>query len=169
MRRLTGKQVRRLIAQATEGYRELSRRLLVIMKFRNPRIYDDDTDFDDVKEESGVYIIYCCEHRRTPKTRVSRILYIGRGWVGSRLLWHKLTRRGLEKFAREHTVKFAFCPIHDETWEFILEGILLNEHDRLLGCLPYFNINRGSKTLLGWHDVLTMRPGPKRILNKYGA
>ena len=169
MTRLTPRKIRKLIANATDGHRELSGRVKFPVKLRNPRLYDDYTDFDDVKDESGVYIIYCRERRPTPKTRGSRILYVGRGWVGGRLLWHKLNKRGLAKFAREHTVKFAFCPLDDEDLEFILEGILLNEHDRIFECLPYYNKNRGSKTLLRWHDVLALTPGPMAILNKYGA
>jgi hypothetical protein len=169
MKGFTSHQLRKLIARASDGDRELTRRVLVTVKFSNPRLYDDYTDFDHVKDESGVYIIYCCERRRTPKTRDSRILYISRGWIGTELKHHKNTKRALDRFAAEHTVKYAYCALLDVDAEFILEGILLNEHDCLFGDLPYFNTNRGSRTLYGWHDVITMQPGPKRILNKYGA
>jgi len=169
MRELTSHQLRKLIARASDGDRELNRRLLVTVKFSNPRLYDDYTNFGHVKDESGVYIIYCCERRSTPKTRDSRILYIGRGWIGTELKHHKNTKSALDRFAADHLVKYAYCALLDVDAEFMLEGILLNEHDNLFGALPYFNINRGSSTLLGWHDVMSMQPGPKRILNKYGA
>lgn len=169
MRVPTSRQLRKLMANASGGYGDTTRRVRVTVKFSNPRLYDDYTDFDHVKDESGVYIIYCCESRRTPKTRASRILYIGRGWIGTELKHHKSTKRALDRFAAEHTVKYAYCALLDVDAEFVLEGILLNEHDYLFGSLPYFNTNRGSSTLLGWHDVISMQPGPKRILNKYGA
>jgi len=169
MTRVTPKRIRRLIAKAAQGERELSRRVKFPLKFGNPRLYDDWTDFDHVRDDSGVYIIYCPERRRTPKTRDSRILYIGRGWIGDELKHHKRTKRALDKFASEHTVKYTYCPLFDDDAEFVVEGILLIEHDYLFGDLPYFNIRHGSRTLHGWHDVISMQPGPKRILNKYGG
>jgi len=169
MTKLTFGKIRKLIAKASAGDRELSRRIRFPIKFSNPRLYDDWTDFDHVRDESGVYIIYCCERRRTPKTRGSRILYIGRGWIGQELKHHKTTKRALDSFAREHTVKYAYCSLLDVDAEFIVEGILLLEHDYVFGDLPYFNTNHGSRTLYGWHDVISMQPGPKRILNKYGG
>jgi hypothetical protein len=169
MKGLTARQIRKSIARASEGYERPTRRVLFPVKFRHPRLYDDYTDFEDVKEHSGVYIIYCLGRPRTPQTRYTRILYIGRGWVGGRLLYHKLNKRGLAAFARQHTVKFTFCPLHNVDAEFVVEGILLNEHHRLVGAKPYFTKNKGSKTLHHWHDVMSMRPGPKRILKKYGA
>ncbi|MBM4043094.1 MAG: hypothetical protein FJ290_31780 [Planctomycetes bacterium] len=169
MTKLTPKRLRRLIASASEGYREQTRRAGLPLKFSNPRLYDDFTDFDNVRDESGVYIIYCTEQRRTPQTRDSRILYIGRGWIGAELLHNKNTKRALDRFAAGHTVKYTFCSLHDVDLEFVVEGVLLNEHRDLFGCLPSFNKKGGSSTLLGWHDVISLQPGPRRILHKYGA
>ncbi|MBN2464617.1 hypothetical protein JXD38_03205 [candidate division WOR-3 bacterium] len=168
---LTGKLARRLIRQASEGYEVVERRAPVGVKLSNPRLYDERTDFDAVKAVKGVYIIYCSERRRTPKTKETRILYIGRGWIGNRLFYHHTKKRGLGRFAEQHTVKYAFIPIpkSESDWAFVMEGILINEHIRLFGCKPYYNGNAGSSTLLGWHHVMTLKPGPRAILSKYGG
>jgi hypothetical protein len=168
-RSLTGKMVRRFIRRAGDRNLDSARRVRVSLRFNNPRLFDELADFGSLNEESGVYVIYCLDRRKTTKTRFSRILYIGRGWVGSRLKSHLESKPGFKRFAAEHTVKFAFVPVFDEDWEFVIEGILLNEHYKLYGCRPHYNGNLGSRSLVAWHDVISLQPGPRRILTKYGA
>lgn len=134
----------------------------------HPRLYDDATDFGDLSGLYGVYLIYASRWPRAVRLGASRIQYIGRGHLGSRLRSH-LEKVGLARLARSAELKFVAFQVDDEPSEFVFESILLNEHEALFGKLPQFNKAHGSASMLGWRTVLRMSPGPRAVLTHYGA
>jgi hypothetical protein len=166
VRKMTGKTVRRMIADATMG---ASPNVLVEPSLQRsyPRLYDETTDFGDLKGYFGVYLIYAAQWSRNQNLGASRIQYIGRGHLGMRLNSH-LEKVGLLKLSRQAKLKFIGYWVDDEDFEFVFEAVLLNEHQAVFGALPRFNRAPGSKTVLGWRHVIRMSPGPRTILSKYG-
>ena len=161
-----GVKVRRMIQDAKDGYPPPHTVTPLFAKTR-PRLYDDATDFGDLTEQYGVYLIYASQWPRGSRLGASRIQYIGRGHLGRRLRSH-LNKVGLARLSRSAELKFVAFMVEDEQAEFIFESILLNEHEALFDGLPRFNKAHGSTTMLGWRTVLRMSPGPRAILRRYG-
>lgn len=164
---MTGKTVRRMIEAATAG--ALPDELVEPRLERShPRLYDEATDFADLAGFFGLYLIYATQRPRGVTLGASRIQYIGRGDLGTRLPAH-LAKVGLVRLSRQAELKFIGYWVDDEDFEFVFESILLNEHEAMFGALPRFNRVRGSETVLGWRRVIRMSPGPRAILTRYGG
>lgn len=138
-----------------------------------PRLFDGLTHFQGVSEDGwyGCYVIYSPKHMVSEE---SAIAYIGKGWVGARGESHWRTKPGLRRMASQIELKYVALSWSglddmdsDAAW--LLEQILLKEHESMFGRLPKHNKQGATSEVNAWRRVLRWSPGPVSLLKRYGA
>lgn len=142
-----------------------------------PRIYDPYTDFSAIRNDGwyGCYVIYASDAVPVVKTGPSRIVYIGKGQIDTRIRSHLKEKPELLRLSHKISLKFVAItwgdlvePDSPAAW--LCEQILLHEHTKLFGDIPKFNKQGPTSNVGSWRRALLWsKPGPKAILTRYGS